>query len=135
LATGEEVAEFVESSFGVQPEWSKEDLVGQMLIIRGLSDETWQQIGSNFPPARSILYSVDTDQPGDESWGMMFSDNSPIIEQVRRQFRRNGGKPFVATLQSRDSEAHKGQTYWILTKYVENVTPKDEVSTGKQKKG
>jgi hypothetical protein len=133
--SGEEVAEYVGSEFGNQPEWSKEDLEGQGIIFRGLSAETFHPEGSTFPPARSVLYNLVSDERDTDPWGMFYSDygllpdgkedprNSTIIKQVRSEFRKNGGRPFLATIQQVQSEAHKGQSYWKLAKYVRNATP------------
>jgi|KBSMisStaDraftv2_1062788.scaffolds.fasta_scaffold01203_26 hypothetical protein len=128
--TGEEVAEFTGSDFGNQPEWTKEDLEGQGIIFRGLSTEIYKPEGSSFPPARSVLYNLVTDDRDTEPWGMFFSDEgndspktSTIIKQVRSEFRKNGGRPFLATIVNVQSEAHKGQSYWKLAKYVRNATP------------
>ena len=144
LDTGEEVLEYSGSDFGNQPEWSKEFLAGKGLIIRGLSMDTYQLEGSTMAPARSVLYNLLEDDPNPtEPWGMFFSDlgldeqgkekreTSPVIKQVRSEFKRNGGRPFIVTIHNKDSEAHKGQDYWSLARYVRNVTPELDGKKGK----
>lgn len=131
LDTGEEVVEFVGSEFGNQPDWDKSYLQGRGIIIRGLSTETFAPEGSTFAPARSVLYNlIDDDPQPDEVWGMFFTDcgdedsrTSPFIRNVRKEFKRNGGRPFIADMAYVQSEAHKGQGYWNLKRYIRNVTP------------
>ena len=140
LATGEEVLEYSGSDYGNQPEWSKEFLQGKGLIIRGLSEDTYQADGSTMYPARSVLYNLLEEDPNpSEPWGMFFSDlgldsdgkekreTSTVVKQVRSELRRNGGRPFIVTIQYKDSEAHKGQGYWTLQRFVRNVTPDGKV--------
>jgi hypothetical protein len=119
LDTGEQVYEYFGSDFGIQPDWSKEELEGQGLIIRGLSEETFK--GDFDIPARSVLYNVIDDPEGTEPWGMFFSEGSPVIQQVQRQLAK-GRVPFIATIRSKKSESHKGQSYWTLERWVRNVT-------------
>jgi hypothetical protein len=136
LPSGEQVYEFQESDFGVQPEWQKDDLIGQLVIVRGLSEDTWQQPGSSFPPARAILYNVEDDDTDTPAWGMFATDDSAIINQVRRAIRK-GAVPFVVTLAKRSSEAHKGQEYYIFERYVKNITEDADTTapTTSDKKG
>ena len=131
LPTGEEVVEYTGSEFGNQPEWAKEFLPGKGIIIRGLSDDTFHPEGSAFAPARSVLYNLmENDPQPDEPWGMFFTDcgdedprTSPFIRNVRKELRRNGGRPFLTDVEYIDSQAHKGQGYWNLKRFVRNVTP------------
>lgn len=143
LDTGEEVAEYGGSPFGLQPEWDKKDIIGAGLIFRSLSTETFHQEGSAFPPARSILYNVVDanirgtpykDERDQEPWGMLFSDcgdedsrTSTIITQVRQEFRRNGGRPFLTSIDYVDKG--NGMGYYTLKRYMRVVSPKAEVST------
>jgi hypothetical protein len=136
LESGEEILEYSGSDFGTQPEWSKEFLAGKGIIIRGLSEETYHPDGTAMLPARSVLYNLLEGDPNPtEPWGMFFSDlgldaqgkeqrdTSTVIKQVRSELRRNGGRPFLVTMEYKDSEAHKGQGYWTLKRFVRNVTP------------
>lgn len=140
LDTGEEVAEFTGGDFGNQPDWDKDQLLGKGIVIRGLSTEVFEQ--EPFPPARSVLYNaIDTDDADTDPWGMFFSDcgdtdtrTSTVIKQIRSEFRKNGGKPFLATLEKVSSESHKGQTYYKLVRYIRNATPKDVASTANRQK-
>jgi hypothetical protein len=137
LDDGREFADFSGSDYGEQPEWEKEEILGQGIIIRGLSDATFEPEGSNMGPARSVLYNLITDDPDAEPWGMFFTDwgvtasgkedqrNSTVIKQVRAAMARNGGRAFLAQMEKETSETHKGQTYYKLVKYVRNVTPED----------
>jgi hypothetical protein len=130
LSTGEEAYDFAGSDFGNEPEWTKEELVGRGIIIRGLSEDLFEPEGSSFPPARSVLYNLLEEDPNpSEPWGMFFSDKgdndkatSVVIQQVRKQIRR-GRLPFVATLTKHESTTFKGQSYYSLEKYVPNATP------------
>lgn len=143
LPDGTEVVEFTGSDLGVQPEWDKRVLVGAGLVIRGLSDGTFHQDGSPYPPARAILYNVIeahfgpetySDPPGTEPWGMLFSDRgykekdtSVIIDQVRDEFRRNGNRPFLTTIEFVVTVEAKGNNpergYYKLARWVRNATP------------
>ena len=131
--SGEEVVEYIGAEFGNQPEWSKKELIGQGLVFRGLSDDTFHPEDSTFPPARSVLYNLVTEEATEEPWGMFYSDlgdqdrrTSVLIKQVRKEFRRNGNRPFIATLEYVNSEVHKGQGYYKLARYIRNVNPSSE---------
>lgn len=142
LETGEEIAEFSGSDFGMQPEWDKREIVGQGLIIRGLSESTFSPEGSAFPPARSVLYNLITDSQDTEPWGMFFTDKttdrqildgkenpdtSVVIKQIRQQFRKNGGRAFLITLDYVENvpatKNMPARGYYTLKKYVKNVLP------------
>lgn len=130
LNTGEEIAEFSGSDFGNQPDWDKSFLVGKGIIIRGLSTEIFHPEGSAFPPARSVLYNLLDEDRDTEPWGMFYSDcgdadprTSPVIKNVRSELRKNGNRPFLCSLEEVQSDAHKGQSYYKLVRFVRNVTP------------
>jgi len=147
LDTGELVTEYSGSEYGNQPTWTKEELVGQGIVIRGLSLETFQQEGSSYPPARSVLYTLITEDLDTDPWGMFFTDygldnqgkeqlrTSTIIKQIRAEFRRNGNRPFLADIEMIPSESHKGQSYWKLKRFVRsaNLEPDGKVSGRKAK--
>ena len=120
---GEEVFLFEASDFGNQPDWTKESLDGEPILIRGLSQDFFE---GDFGQARSILYNVRTDTKETEPWGMFFQwepNQAPIFGQIEKYLKRGGRFPFIAVLRSKKSEAHKGQAYWILEPYKKDVTP------------
>ena len=119
---GEEVYDFEASDFGNRPEWSKEDLIGQPLIIRGLSEDTYERednTGRN-RVARSVKYNRAEEPRSVEPWGMLFSDPSVAIDEVRKRIAR-GQMPFLATLALVNSTENRGQTYWKFVKFVRTV--------------
>lgn len=152
LPSGEEVAEYSGSDFGNQAEeWDKSNLVGAGLVIRGVSTETFHEEGSSFPPARSILYNVlelkigdvmYADPPDTEAWGMFFSDmtvnpmdwgtnrehkdTSVMLKQVRTEFRKNGGRAFVSSIDWVETQPAKGNAaargYYKLARWVRSVS-------------
>lgn len=119
--SGEEVYGFEASDFGNQPTWTKEELDGQPIIIRGLSTDTFD---SDMGSARSVKYTLPTEPANQEPWGMFFSVESTIIQQVSKAISA-GRYPFIAVLRKKESTLHRGQTYWTLEKYVRpaNATP------------
>lgn len=152
LDTGEEVAEYTGSDFGNQSEdWDKRNLIGAGLIIRGVSSETFHEDGSTYPPARSVLYNVVhlkmgdveyADDAGIDPWGMFFTDQteephdwgtareakgtSTLLKQVRTEFKKNGGRPFLATIEWVVTVPAKGnaaeQGYYKLAKWTRKVS-------------
>lgn len=135
---GEEIVEYTGSDFGNEPDWDKTFLVDKGIIIRGLSEEQFKQDGSAFPPARSVLYNLLEDDPQpEEAWGMFFTDygiqedgkehkdTSTVIKQVRHEFKRNGGRPFLTTIEYVVTDAKANRGYWTLKRFVRNATPKD----------
>jgi hypothetical protein len=129
LETGESVYDYG-TEFGEQPSWTKEDLNGQPIVIRGLSEEVFE--AGYQVAARSVLHTLPEEPEGTTPWGMFFSDDSPIVRQTRERIRK-GRVPFIAVLRKRPSELHKGQSYWTLERYMPNVTP--ETPTTNLKKG
>ena len=130
---GETVYDFEASDFGNRPEWSKEDLIGQPLIIRGLSEDTYErEQGGRIRVARSVRYNRAEEAPSVEPWGMLFSDPSVAIDEVRKRVAR-GQVPFLATLAMVDSSENKGQSYWKFVKYIRTVEqePRPALSAGK----
>ena len=117
-SAGEEVYEFVGADFGVQPPWTKDDLRGHVIVVIGISNDTYE---SDFGVARSMRYQLTGDDaktfdvtPTDEPWGFLFSNNAPILEQIRRHEKNGGRLPFTAIFDKVASGSHKGQAYWIL---------------------
>lgn len=131
LETGEQVYDFAESDFGNQPPVSKEDMLGKPIIVRGLSTETFD--GGYGALGRSMRWnSLDEDAPDDEPWGFFFSDDSTIIQQVRKA--ENAGRtPFIAIMVKVDSQAHKGQSYYKLARYVRPVAPSENPEPAKKR--
>lgn len=137
LPDGREFADFSGSDFGVQPEWEKKDILNRGIIIQGLSEEVFEPEGSTMGPARAVLYNLIEDSADVEPYGMFFTDygllpngkenarNSTVVKQVRAAFAKNGMRPFLAEMVEEKSDAHKGQTYYKLVRYVPNVTPPD----------
>lgn len=119
---GETVYDFESSDFGNRPEWTKEDLIGKPLIIRGLSQDTYEreQKDGKVRVARSVRYNRAEEPRSVEPWGMLFSDPSVAIDEVRKRLER-GQIPFLATLAYVDSLENKGQSYWKFVRYVRTV--------------
>jgi len=126
-AQGEEISEFVGADFGIQPPWSKDDLRGHVIVVCGISQDTYE---SDFGVARSMRYQLTGSdaktfdvEPTDEPWGFLFSNNAPILEQIRRHQKNGGRLPFTAIFDKVASGSHKGQAYWILKPVAKSVTP------------
>lgn len=118
---GETVYDFESSDFGNRPEWTKEDLIGKPLIIRGLSEDTYErEQGGRVRVARSVRYNRAEEPRSVEPWGMLFSDPSVAIDEVRKRIER-GQMPFLATLAMVDSLENKGQSYWKFVRYIRTV--------------
>ena len=119
---GETVYDFESSDFGNKPEWKKEDLIGQPLIIRGLSQDTYEREDKDgrLRIARSVRYNRAEEPRSTEPWGMLFSDPSVAIDEVRKRIER-GQMPFLATLALMDSTENRGQTYWKFVRFVRTV--------------
>ena len=119
---GETVYDFESSDFGNRPEWTKEDLIGQPLIIRGLSQDTYERVDKDgrVRVARSVHYNRAEEPRSVAPWGMMFSDPSVAIDEVRKRLAR-GQMPFLATLALLDSTENRGQTYWKFVRFVRTV--------------
>jgi len=119
---GEEVYDFESSDFGYKPEWSKEDLIGKPLIIRGLSQDTYEREDNSgrVRIARSVRYNRAEEPRATSPWGMFFSDPSVAIDEVRKRIER-GQMPFLATLAMVQSTENKGQTYWKFVRFVRTV--------------
>jgi len=131
---GETVFDFESSDFGNRPEWSKEDLIGQPLIIRGLSEDTYERADNSgrIRVARSVRYNRATEPRSAQPWGMLFSDPSVAIDEVRKRIER-GQMPFLATLALVDSTENRGQTYWKFVRFVRTVEvePTPALTAGK----
>lgn len=111
---GETVYDFDLNDFGNQPEYDKEFLNGKVLIIHGVSEAIFE--GSFEKGARSLLHSWPSEPRNIAPWGALLSEDSPAIKQTQAMQDR-GKVPFVARVVLKDSQAHKGQTYWTLEPY------------------
>jgi len=114
LGTGQ-VYDFDLNDYGVQPDYEKEFLNGKVLYIHGLSESSFD--GDFATPARSVLHTWPSDPAGIAPWGSFFSEDSPIVRQTE-EMQRKGKVPFVARLVLKNSEKHKGQTYWTMERYT-----------------
>jgi hypothetical protein len=121
LATPE--YEFDLNDFGIQPEWDKEDIIGIGIRIHGLSESQFE--GAFAQPARSVLYNLLTDSLDMPPYGMLFSEGSVILKHVEAMVKR-GHVPFRAVLRKKESQQHKGQSYWYLDKYVQQYDQNGE---------
>ena len=143
---GEELAEYTGTDLGNQPEWDKRELIGQGLIIRGISTSFLPQPeGSSMPPARNVLYNLINEPRDVDPCGMPFTDKTsdaqlregkehpetaPVLKQIRSEFRKNGGRPlpitldFVETSPATKNAAARG--YYTIKRYVKNVTPQGD---------
>lgn len=145
--TGEELADFTGSDFGLQPDWDKRDMVGHGIIVRGTSEEVFHPEGSAYPPARSLLYNLMTDAVDAESYGMFFSDlttdkqiaegkehpdTSVVLKQARKALRKSHGRAFPAMLEwVETTEATRNapaRGYYTLKKYVHQADLPDPTS-------
>jgi len=131
---GETVYDFESSDFGNRPEWQKEDLIGQPLIIRGLSEDTYERVDNQgkLRVARSVRYNRASEPRSMEPWGMLFTDPSVAIDEVRKKIER-GQMPFLATLAFVDSTENKGQSYWKFVRFVRTIEtePVPALTTGR----
>jgi hypothetical protein len=96
--------------FGNQPDWTKEELNGKVLIIVGVSVDKFE--GEFDTPARSLLhYMPDEDRTKIDPWGLLLSENSPAITRALGQLEKNGGRPFYARLIKKQGKKYP---YWVL---------------------
>lgn len=97
---------------GVQPDFEKDSLNGQTVMIFGIKGP------EDFPmgPVYFVLLKRAVDPREAEPWGVMFpASNRPMIPTILDMATR-GRLPFPAVLRLRASESNKGYEYWDIAR-------------------
>lgn len=98
--------------FGNQPDYTKDDLDGKVIIVYGVSQATFDS-GQFQTGAKSLLHKLPNEDADIAPYGMMFSESSPVIRQAA-EMEAAGKVPFMARLVKKGSKQNKGQSYWTL---------------------
>lgn len=92
----EEVGDLEFGQFGNIPEFTKEEYNGKVIVVVGVSTETFQ--GEFEQGAKSILHFMPDEDRRGEPWGLLLGEKSPAITRAEGQLQKNGGKPFYARI-------------------------------------
>lgn len=92
----EEIGNLEYGQFGNIPDISKEQYNGKVIVVVGVSTETFE--GEFETGAKSLLHYMPDEDRTNEPWGLLLGEKSPAITRAQGQLEKNGGRPFYARL-------------------------------------